>query len=268
MSDPWAESRSRLGHPLPRAHPGAATASTAPTTEAREAAARRWRWPEGAATAAGAAVAATVAMAAVAAATAAARATRRRPCHCHCHECARDCGHGCGCGCGCGSHAREGHHHDDLGTASCPADRDRTAPPSGWKNPNRPGRHYGVSTGRLPGGRRRPVRLRHTAVEHLARDARRPLPALPAHARQRRRPRGAAGGRPVLGEPGHPAARRRRPGHGPRRTAGPRPDGARGEAEHALRARLELRAVARRRTWSWSSTGATRRWASGPAAST
>ena len=70
------------------------------------------------------------------------------------------------------------------------------------------------------------------------------------------------GRRPVLGEPRHPAAGRRRPARRAAGPAGARADRARRQAEHALRPRLELRARRRRRTSSSSSTGATRPWAS------
>lgn len=89
-------------------------------------------------------------------------------CLCGCH-----CGGGCAgqrddCGCCC-AHGRSGchwhghhhcpdpaHEHECGDAAGRPRKPDRTAARTGatldWANPNRPGRHYGQTTGRLPGG--------------------------------------------------------------------------------------------------------------------
>jgi hypothetical protein len=74
-------------------------------------------------------------------------------CYCHAHECHHD---DCGCHAhehgSCGCHAREHHRDDDsAGTASGV----HTRPGGitlGWKNPNRPARHYGTTTGVIPNG--------------------------------------------------------------------------------------------------------------------
>jgi hypothetical protein len=76
-------------------------------------------------------------------------------CHRGCHEC-HDHGHA---GDECRCHQKESGRRGGTpvyGTRSAPSDggaaRRRPGVVLGWNNPNRPGRHYGVSTGRLPGG--------------------------------------------------------------------------------------------------------------------
>lgn len=90
-------------------------------------------------------------------------------CECHPHEWRGDepqphrHGH-CGCGCSgrhhardeCGCHGHGWHHGQcgdgdggETGTSGCSTVSGTTV---GWKNPNRPGRHCGISTGQVPGG--------------------------------------------------------------------------------------------------------------------
>lgn len=81
----------------------------------------------------------------------------RSACHCHAHEHgAHRCDHGCGChaheDCSCGCHSGEHSHDDSAGAASGVHTRPGGGITLGWKNPNRPARHYGTSTGVIPSG--------------------------------------------------------------------------------------------------------------------
>src|SRR6202035_4388404 len=101
--------------------------------------------------------------------------TCRCPCHRHDHDPCQRCG--CGQCCQCHDHGYKGHghHHDNCGccthkqccdgccghehtgdkgtgTAGGLPTRPGAGITLGWKNPNRPARHYGTSTGVIPGG--------------------------------------------------------------------------------------------------------------------
>ena len=65
----------------------------------------------------------------------------------------------------------------------------------GWKNPNRPGQHCGTSTGQVPGGSSTRATSTTPPWNEWPRPRARPLPAVPVHAGQRRRPGRAAGRR-------------------------------------------------------------------------
>lgn len=77
-------------------------------------------------------------------------------CHCHPHEhAAHQCHHDdCGCHphghCSCECQVHE-HSYDGVGTSSG-VDTRSGGITLGWKNPNRPARHYGTSTGVIPNG--------------------------------------------------------------------------------------------------------------------
>ena len=64
---------------------------------------------------------------------------------CHHHDCGCHTHERCRCGC----HAAE---DDDAGTAGEVTGRPGGGITLGWKNPNRPARHYGTSTGVIPSG--------------------------------------------------------------------------------------------------------------------
>jgi hypothetical protein len=65
---------------------------------------------------------------------------------CHHHDCGCDAHEHDSCGC----HADE--HDEDAATASAAPSRPGGGITLGWKNPNRPARHYGTSTGVIPNG--------------------------------------------------------------------------------------------------------------------
>jgi hypothetical protein len=80
-------------------------------------------------------------------------------CGCHQHTASGHQSH-CGCAphCGCGERQQHGqscscaHCHRHAERKASAGSRGRSGTTLGWRNPNRPGRHYGITTGRLPGG--------------------------------------------------------------------------------------------------------------------
>lgn len=80
-----------------------------------------------------------------------------RDCRCHEQHCDCRCRTREHCSCGCHAHGEHGcgdrtGNADATGTAAGAPGRPGRGITLGWKNPNRPARHYGTSTGVIPGG--------------------------------------------------------------------------------------------------------------------